>query len=288
VSATIEIRPAVAIGRWSGVRSLLRGAPLGDRLALGAFALACVVSVVGPWITPHDPLEVAGSPYAGPSPSHPFGTDDVGRDMFSRVLVGVQSTWLSALGVIALAVVIGAVIGIVSASAGGWVDTVLMCITDVFLALPAPLVAVTVVAALGPSLRNTLIAVSALWWPYYARLIRAEIRAVLVRPHVTAARLAGVSRLRLIGRHVAPAAIPVTIVGASLDIGALIAVLAALSFLGLGAPAPAPELGAMTARGLADLQSSWWMSVGPGFAVFLLALIGNLAGDAIRDLMDRR
>jgi peptide/nickel transport system permease protein len=208
--------------------------------------------------------------------------------MFSRVLAGVQSTWLSALAVIALAVVIGAVIGIVAACVGGWVDTVLMRVTDVFLALPAPLVAITVVAALGASLRNTLLAVSVLWWPYYARLIRAEIRAVLVRPHVTAARLGGISRLRLIARHVAPAAVPVTIVGASLDIGALIAVLAALSFLGLGAPAPAPELGAMTARGLADLQTSWWLSVAPGFAVFLLALVGNLAGDAIRDLVENR
>jgi peptide/nickel transport system permease protein len=270
------------------MRALFRGAPLADRVALGAFAIICLLAIVGPWIAPNDPLAVAGKPYQSPSFAFPFGTDDVGRDMFSRVLVGIQSTWLSALAVIALAVLIGAVFGIVAACAGGWVDTALMRVTDVFLALPAPLVAITVVAALGASLRNTLVAVSVLWWPYYARLIRAEIRAVLVRPHVTAAHLSGVSRLRLIARHVAPAAIPVTIVGASLDIGALIAVLAALSFLGLGAPAPAPELGAMTARGLADLQSSWWVSVAPGVGVFLLALAGNLAGDAIRDLVENR
>jgi peptide/nickel transport system permease protein len=288
MSTVVDVRDLPAAGRWQGARRLVRGAPLGDRLAFAAFGIVCLLAVIGPSIAPSDPLAVAGAPYKGPSFAHPLGTDDVGRDMFSRVLAGVQSTWLSALAVIALAIVIGAVVGIVSATAGGWVDGVLMRVTDVFLALPAPLVAITVVAALGASLGNTLIAVSLLWWPYYARLIRSELRAVMVRPHVAAARLAGVPRLRLVARHVAPAAIPVTIVGASLDIGALIAVLAALSFLGLGAAAPAPELGAMTARGLADLQTSWWLSVGPGFAVFLLALVGNLAGDAIRDLLDRR
>lgn len=261
---------------------------LGERLALGAFALICIVALLGPAIAPHDPGNPAGRALLAPSLAHPMGTDDVGRDMFSRVIAGVQSTWLSALAVIALAVLIGGLVGIVAATAGGWVEAILMRITDAFLALPAPLVAIAVVAALGPSLFHTLVAVSVLWWPYYARIVRAEVRTLLVRPHVEAARLSGISKLRLATRHVLPGAVPVTIVAATLDIGGLITVLAALSFLGLGAPAPAPELGAMTARGASDLLSSWWIPVMPGLAVFALAIVANLAGDAFHDLADRR
>jgi peptide/nickel transport system permease protein len=148
--------------------------------------------------------------------------------------------------------------------------------------------AIAVVAALGPSFTHTLIAVAIVWWPFYARIVRGEIKALAARPHVEAARLGGASRARIAFRHLLPGAIPATIVTASLDVGNLVLTLAALSFLGLGAPAPAPELGAMSARSLSFLLTQWWIPVIPGLAVFVLALIANLAGDGLRDLMSDR
>jgi peptide/nickel transport system permease protein len=163
-----------------------------------------------------------------------------------------------------------------------------MRVTDAFLALPGPVLAIAVVAALGPSLWHTLIAVSVVWWPFYARIMRGEIRALAARPHVEAARLAGAGRLRIALRHLLPGALAPTMVTASLDVGNLVLTLAALSFLGLGAPAPAPELGAMSARGLPYLLQEWWVPVMPGVAVMVLALVANLAGDGLRDLAGKR
>jgi peptide/nickel transport system permease protein len=190
--------------------------------------------------------------------------------------------------VIASGVLIGGLIGLIAGASGGWVDDLLMRITDVFLALPGPILAIAVVAALGPSLRHTLIAVGIVWWPFYARIVRGEVKALAARPHLEAARLAGVGRIRLAVRHLLPGAIPATMVTASLDVGNLVLTLAGLSFLGLGAPAPAPELGAMAARGLTYLLQEWWVPVMPGVAVLLLALLSNLAGDGLRDLLGDR
>jgi peptide/nickel transport system permease protein len=265
----------------------LRGARRADQLALAALALVTLLALVGPLLAPHDPLAAAGPAAQAPSAAHPLGTDEVGRDMLSRVLDGVQTTWLAALVVIFGGVLIGGAIGLVAGATGGWVDSVLMRVTDVFLALPAAILAIAVVAALGPSLTNTLIAVSILWWPYYARLVRAEIRALAARPHMEAARLAGTSWSRRLFRHLLPGAIPVAVVAASLDVASLIMLLAGLSFLGLGAQPPAPELGAMTATGLGSLLTSWWIPVMPALAIFALSLVANVAGDAIRDLVDR-
>jgi peptide/nickel transport system permease protein len=203
------------------------------------------------------------------------------------VIGGIQTTWLSAVVVIASGVFIGGLIGLVAGAIGGSVDGALMRTTDLFLALPAPILAIAVVAALGPSLTHTLIALSILWWPYYARLTRAEIRALAARPHVDAARLARVGRLRLLRRHLLPGAVPLLVVAATLDVANLIIVLAGLSFLGLGAQPPTPELGAMTAQGLPYLLESWWIAVIPALAVFALCMIGNFAGDTVRDMLDR-
>ncbi len=273
----------VGNGRWS----TLRGAPFADKLALGALVLVTVLAILGPTLAPHDPLAAAGPPETAPSWSYPMGTDDVGRDMFSRVLYGLQSTWLAAIAVIVVGVLVGGVIGLVAGAVGGWIDTVLMRVTDVFLALPASILAIAVVAAIGPSLFHTLLAVSVLWWPYYARLVRSEIRSLAARPHLSAARLAGVSWGRRLRRHLLPGAVPVAIVAASLDVANLIVLLAGLSFLGLGAQPPAPELGSMTATGLSSLLNSWWIALTPALAIFGLSLVANVAGDAIRDLMDR-
>ncbi len=208
--------------------------------------------------------------------------------MFSRVLYGLRTSWFAALAVIASGVLIGGLIGLVAGTVGGWVDGALMRITDVFLALPGPILAIAVVAALGPSLDHTLLAVMIVWWPFYARIVRGEIRALAARPHVEAARLSGVGPVRMAWRHLLPGAVPAALVTASLDVGNLVLTLAGLSFLGLGAPAPAPELGAMAARGLPYFLEQWWVAVIPGVAVLLLALVANLAGDGVRDLIGDR
>lgn len=260
-----------------------------DNVALGLLGFVTLVALIGPLFAPHPPDEAVGSPFQPLlSPSFPLGTDDIGRDIFSRVLYGIQSSWFSALVVIASGVIIGGIIGLIAGSSGGWIDSVLMRITDTFLALPGPVLAIAVVAALGPGLRNTLVAVALVWWPYYARIVRGEVRALASRPHIEAARLAGAGRTRIMVKHLLPGTVGVTVVAASLDVSALILTLASLSFLGLGAPAPAPELGAMTARGLTYLLEYAWIPLVPAFAVFLLALVANLAGDGIRDLLGRR
>jgi peptide/nickel transport system permease protein len=211
------------------------------------------------------------------------GSDELSRDLFSRVLYGIRASWLSALAVIASGVLIGGLIGTVAGIAGGWIDTALMRFTDLFLALSAAVLAIAVIAALGPSLP---VAVAIVWWPWYARIVRGEVRAQAVRSHVDAARLAGVGRTRLALRHLLPGAFPAVLVTASLDVGSLVLILAGLSFIGLGSPPPAPELGAMAARGMPYLFGHPWIPLAPAIAVFLLAFAANLAGDGLRDLLE--
>jgi peptide/nickel transport system permease protein len=259
-----------------------------DRIAIGLLILITISALFTPLIAPYKPKLIAGESFAHPSAKFLLGTDEVGRDIFSRVLFGLRTSWLSSLAVIASGVIIGGIIGLIAGTAGGWIDDVLMRFTDFFLALPGPILAIAVVAALGPSLMHTLIAVSIVWWPFYSRIVRGEVKALAARPHLEAARLAGVGRIRLAVRHLLPGAIPATMVTASLDVGNLVITLATLSFLGLGAPAPAPELGAMAARGLTYLLQEWWVPVMPGLALLFLALVSNLAGDGLRDLMGDR
>src|SRR4051794_12026392 len=248
--------------------------------------LATLIAVAAPVLAPYDPLTPVGAPQLPPgSAGFPLGTDGIGRDLLSRALYGWQISWFAALAVIASGVLIGGLIGLVAGTTGGWPDTVLMRVTDGFLALPAPVIAIAVAATLGPGLTHTLLAVAVVWWPFYARIVRGEIRSLAARPHVEAARLAGVGRLRLALRHLLPGAVPAVVVTASLDIGALVLTLAGLSFLGLGQPEPAAELGADTARNLSFLLQQWWIPVIPGIAVLLLALVGNLSGDGVRNLL---
>lgn len=256
-----------------------------DRVAIGCLVVVTICAVCTPWLAPHKPNLIAGDAFVHPGTRFLLGTDEVGRDIFSRVLYGLRTSWFASLAVIASGVVIGGAVGLVAGAAGGWVDDALMRVTDVFLALPGPVLAIAVVAALGPSLRHTLIAIGIVWWPFYSRIVRGEVKALAARPHLEAARLAGVGRVRLAVRHLLPGAIPATMVTASLDVGNLVLTLAGLSFLGLGAPAPAPELGAMAARGLTYLLQQWWVPVMPGLAVLFLALLANLAGDGLRDLL---
>jgi peptide/nickel transport system permease protein len=263
--------PALLRGRDKRLAALPKDrATIVNWLGVSLILLVTLIAVAVPVLAPHDPLVPVGMPLQAP-----------GKDGF---LLGTDS-WFAALVVVAVGLLIGGVIGLIAGATGGWVDTALMRITDGFLSLPAPVLAIAVVAALGPGFIHTLIAVSIVWWPFYARLVRGEIVRLAARPHVEAARLAGVGPIRVALRHLLPGAIPNSLVAASLDIGTLILTLAALSFLGLGQSAPAPELGADAARNLSYFLQQWWIPVMPGLAVLVLAVIGNIAGDSLRNLM---
>jgi peptide/nickel transport system permease protein len=279
--------PALLRSRESRLKALPKNRA--TVLNWAGFSLVIVVTLVAlavPVLAPHDPLLPVGMPLQKPGANgFLLGSDSVGRDILSRVLYGVRSSWFAALVVVAVGLFIGGLVGLIAGATGGWVDAVLMRITDAFLSLPAPVLAIAVVAALGPGFVHTLIAVSIVWWPFYARLVRGEVVRLAARPHVEAARLAGVGPIRVAGRHLLPGAIPNALVAASLDIGTLILTLASLSFLGLGQAAPAPELGADSARNLSYFLQQWWLPVMPGLGVLVLALIGNVAGDCLRNLM---
>ena len=269
---------------WSWPRSTV--------LNWAGFSMVIVLTmlvIAVPLIAPHDPLTPVGMPLQAPGKNgFLLGTDSVGRDILSRVLYGARSSWFAALVVVAAGLAIGGLVGLIAGASGGWIDSMLMRITDAFLSLPAPVLAIAVVAALGPGFVHTLIAVSIVWWPFYARLVRGEIARLAARPHVEAAKLSGVSRFRLATRHLLPGAVPNALVAASLDLGTLILTVAALSFLGLGQAAPAPELGADSARNLSYFLQQWWIPVMPGLGVLVLALVGNIAGDCLRNLMKNR
>jgi peptide/nickel transport system permease protein len=288
-SVTTTALPAVSLTRGTTKRMLSLPQSRSAVLNWVGFSLVIVVTIVAiavPVLAPHDPLTPVGLPLRAPGQDgFLLGSDSVGRDIFSRVLYGARSSWFAALVVVAVGLFIGGLVGLVAGTVGGWLDTVLMRITDAFLSLPAPVLAIAVVAALGPGFVHTLIAVSIVWWPFYARLVRGDVARLAARPHVEAAKLAGVSGFRLARRHLLPGAVPNALVAASLDVGTLILTLASLSFLGLGQSAPAPELGADSARNLSYFLQQWWIPVMPGLGVLVLALVGNIAGDCLRNLM---
>jgi peptide/nickel transport system permease protein len=268
--------------------SALTGTTAGAKVAFAAVAVVFVIAVAAPLLAPYDATVPVATPLQAPGADHLFGTDEIGRDVLSRVLLGMQSSWWGAMVVIASGVLIGGALGLVAGAAGGAVDGVLMRATDAFLAMPGAVLAVAMGAALGPSYGHTLLAISIVWWPLYARIVRGEVTRLRGSPHMEAARIAGAGRWRLATRHLLPGAVPPTVVAASLDVGALVLVLSALSFLGLGAPAPAPELGAMSARGVAYIFQAWWVPIMPAFGVFALAMAANFGGDALRDRIKDR
>jgi peptide/nickel transport system permease protein len=264
-------------------RQYFQGTSVASYVAFGALAVMFVVAIFAKQIAPYDPLIAVGKPMTAPGGANLLGTDTVGRDILSRVLCGAQTSWFGALAVVAFSVVFGGLIGLIAGAAGGWFDAVLMRMTDAFLALPGPILALAVVAALGRSYTHTLIGVAIVWWPLYTRIVRSEVRKLRASPHMEAARVGGVSNSRLLRRHLLPGAVPVTIVTASLDIAALVLMLSSLSFLGLGAPQPAPELGSMSAQGITYIFSAWWIPIMPAAAVAVIAIVANFAGDALRD-----
>lgn len=287
VVGPVEARLSAARRRgWPSFASLGQ-LPFAERAGFALIGLLVLTALLGPFLVA-DPTVAAGAPFASPSLHHLLGTDDIGQDVFARCVFGLRTSLVAAVLVILSGIVVGGLIGLVAGARGGFVDALLMRLTDTALALPGPVLAIAIVAALGPSLTHTVVAVALVWWPWYARLVRGEVRALAARPHVDAARLAGVSRTRLMFRHLLPGAFPPVIVAASLDLQILVLTLAGLSFLGLGSPPPAPELGAMAARGSDYLFGHPIISIAPGVAVFLIAVAANLAGDGVRDLFERR
>jgi peptide/nickel transport system permease protein len=263
-------------------RDFFQRAGLLESIGIVGVPVVTLVAILAPWITPFDPqLRVAGA-YLPPSAEHWFGTDEIGRDLFSRVILGVQYTWLPALAVIGCSLIVGSLIGMISGLIGNRVGLVIERAVDVFLVLPGTVIALAVVASLGPGLANTMFALTITWWMWYARISRDEIRRLKARPHVEAARIAGVSGPRLLLRYLLPGVVPALLIGASLDVANIILTLSLMSFLGLGLPAPAPELGAMTSRTLDSLTVHWWLPILPAAIIFLLCLLANLAGDGIR------
>ncbi len=256
-----------------------------QRIWIGMLLLITLIALLAPVLSPHDPLAAIDARLLKPNGHAWLGTDGAGRDIFSRCLYGLRTSWFAALAVIAFGLVFGGLIGLVAGAVGGWADSVLMRITDLFLALPAPVMAIAVVSAIGPTLIHTLIGIAVVWWPYYARIVRAEIKQLVARPHIEAAKLSRIGTLQIWWRHLLPGALPTILVAASLDVGGLIVTLAGLSFIGLGAPQPAPELGAMSAAGVPLLLSDAWVSVAPAVAVFVLAFVANKTGDALRQLI---
>lgn len=269
-------------GRLSRAWTRLRWS---ERIALIALGVFTLVAVLAPLFAPYDAQVQVGKSFSPPSWAHPFGTDDIGRDLLSRVIYGIRLTWFPAIVIIGLGLALGTLLGLLSGAFGGGSDRFIQRLTDLFLILPSTLIALAVVAALGPGTLNMVIAITLFWWPWYSRIVRSEVRSIAAKPHVEAARLAGVSRRRLLFRYLLPGAVPAIVVTATLDVANVILVLALFSFLGLGAPAPAPELGAMSARSLDSLTTAWWLPILPALVIFLLAMAANFAGDGLRNVM---
>ncbi|WP_137150916.1 ABC transporter permease [Devosia sp. FKR38] len=256
-----------------------------ERIGLAGVLAITLIALIGPLLLPYDPMLRVGAAYLPPGGSFWFGTDEIGRDLFSRVLLGVRYTWLPGLAVIGVSLLIGTSVGVFAGMVGGWVDTLLQRVVELFLVLPSTLIALAVVAALGPGLLNTMIAITIFWWPWYARMSRDEVRRIRARPHVEAARIAGVKGPRLMLRYLLPGAAPALAVAATLDVANIILTLSVISFLGLGLPAPAPELGAMTSRSVDSLTTYWWLPIIPALVIFLMSMLANLAGDGIRSAL---
>ncbi len=256
-----------------------------ERIGLLGVVLITLLALFGPLLAPFDPMLRVADAYLPPNLQHLFGTDEIGRDLFSRVLLGIRYTWLPGLAVIGIALLIGSAVGVFAGMMGGWVDALFQRVVELFLVLPSTLIAISVVAALGPGLLNTMIAITIFWWPWYARMTRDEVRRIRSRPHVEAARIAGVSRTRLMLRYLLPGTVPALLVAATLDVANIILTLSLMSFLGLGLPAPAPELGAMTARSIDSLTAYWWLPILPAVVIFIMSVSANLAGDGVRSAL---
>lgn len=266
-----------------------------DRLALAGLvwiALILVVAIAAPLVAPY-PDQGAGRTNVSerlqaPSPTHVLGTDELGRDMLSRIIYGTRPALIASFVVVLLALAIGLPLGALAGLLGGWVDEAIMRTTDLFLAFPSLLLAMAIVALMGPSLVNAVIALAISWWPWYARLVRGVTVGLKELSFVEAAKGLGAGTFLTMRRHILPNCLTPVLIQVTLDIGTVILAATGLAFLGLGAQPPQAEWGLMIEQGRGFIRSAWWYSTFPGLAIFLTVLAFNLVGDSLRDIFDPR
>jgi len=287
MTQTFRPRPASSASPWArSLRTLLR-----NRMAMAGAAVIliwAIVAIAAQLIAPYDALaQRIEDRLSRPSPQHLFGTDELGRDVFSRVVYGARISLPVGLIVILFSMLMGAVVGALAGYIGGVFDLLIMRVADITLAFPSIVLALAIASALGPSLRNALIAMIVVWWPEYARLMRGQVLSVKNNEYVTAARAVGVPGKGIVTRHIIPNTFAPILIKASLDAGSAILNIAALSFIGLGAVPPTPEWGAMISMGRFKFYQ-WWMTTFPGLAVLSVVLGFNFLGDGLRDAFDPR
>jgi peptide/nickel transport system permease protein len=273
-----------------GRRALVRvGRRRGAMIALGVGRIFVILALLAPGIAPYDPLATSWSAVRkAPSAGHWFGTDEIGRDVLSRVVWGTRASLLAGVVSVSISLVFGVPIGLAAGYLGGWIDALISRMTDAMLACPFLILAIALAAFLGPSLTNAMIAIGISATPVFVRLTRAQVLHVKVEDYVEAARAVGNSHLRIALRHVLPNIVPPLIVQATLAIAAAIIAEAALSFLGLGQQPPAPSWGSMLNTAKNYIDNAPWMAVWPGVSIFMLVLSFNLLGDGLRDAFDPR
>jgi peptide/nickel transport system permease protein len=252
-----------------------------------------IMGIISPYILtkPEDAWGTAydvSKRYLPPSLEHPFGTDEYGRDMFNRAILGARFSLIIAIGVVGLALVIGVPLGLIAGYSGGRTGTALMRITDMFLAFPPLLLAIALAATLGRGLENAILALAISWWPWYARLIYVQVNTVKSMPYVDAARVLGLGSFTIMFRHILPNALTPVVIQASLDMGSAVLEAAGLSFLGIGVQPPTPEWGLLVSQGWQSINVAWWISFFPGLAILVTVLGFNLLADFAREFMDPR
>ena len=254
---------------------------------VGAFL---ILAAIGPWIVPF-PEDALGSIHLdrklqAPDATHWFGTDEVGMDIYTRVIIGARTTLWIGLTITGIAILIGVPLGLLAGFGSIWVREPIMRITDIFLSIPGLILAIAIVGALGPGILNAMIALSLVWWPGYVRLVQSKVLSIRNETYVDAARSIGASKFRIIFIHILPNCMSPIVVKASMDMGMAILGAASLGFLGLGAQPPYPEWGAMISIGKNYLPDWWWYSLFPGLAIYFTVLGFNLLGDGLRDMLD--
>jgi peptide/nickel transport system permease protein len=251
--------------------------------------ITLLVALLAGLLAPSDPNgQILADRLAGPSPAHPFGEDQLGRDVLSRVIYGARVSLGIGFSSVAITIVIGTVIGVAAGFFGGWADNVLMRFVDVFISIPVFMLLLTVVAIYGSSVGLLVAFIGISAFPGAARIVRAEVLSLMPRDFVLAARVVGASPVRIMARHLVPNLLPVIIVSATLRVGAAILTEAGLSYFGLGVPPPAPTWGGMVADGRTFLDVAWWVSTFPGLALLIVVVATNLVGDGLRDVFDPR
>ena len=269
--------------------TILRANPLAQ-VGIGIISVVLLATLLADFITPYPShsgavvdFENLNSP---PSLQHLLGTDLVGRDQLTRIIYGYRVSFLLSIVVLAIAVPIGVSFGLLAGYLGGWVETILMRLSDVFLSIPPLVLAMSIMGVLEPTLTNGMLAVTAMWWPWYARLVYNVTRSEREEDYVVAAELIGASRLHVMLREILPNCMPSIITKMTLDMGFVILIASSLSFLGLGVQPPTPDLGSMVADGAKYLPDSWWLSIFPGLAIMLLVFGFNVTGDALNEYFD--